>query len=96
MRLRSLGGLRKEGLRTKHASLPRTTHLKVVLLDDHLEVETGELAQVAVGPGLLCPEHRPDLFFATRKKNKTKRDRGWWGGNEKTGKVGRVIVPSRA
>lgn len=40
---------------------PTTTHLVVVLLDDHFEVQTGELAQVSVRPRFLGPEHRADL-----------------------------------
>lgn len=40
---------------------PTTTHLVVVLLDDHLEVQTGEFTQVSVRPRLLGPEHRADL-----------------------------------
>ena len=46
------------------------SYLVVVLLEYHLEVETGKLAQVAVRPRLLRPEYRPDLATCDKTERK--------------------------
>lgn len=38
-----------------------SSHLVVVLVDGHLQVQAGELAQVAVRVAVLSAEHRADL-----------------------------------
>lgn len=55
------GALPDKGHICTYLFAAQRTYLVVVLLDDHLKVETGELAQVAVGPRLLRPKHWPNL-----------------------------------